>query len=151
MSDPFADPSEADFMPYNDLIGSLLLFTVLSFEEHIPTQFTEPGEKSPAVRANVHVIDGKLAGTKLREVLIFPARLRAQLRPRIGQMVLGRLGHGTAKPGRNAPWELTAANADDKAKAQQMLNQPTDPAPTGQQQQPGSSWQPQGTSGQPPF
>ena len=108
-------------MPYSDLKGHLLLFNVLSHEPHVPTQFTPPGELSPAMRADVTVIDGPMAGTKFNDALIFPKKLQAQLRSRVGKMVLGRLGLGQAKAGQNAPWTLDPATPEDRAKAQAVL------------------------------
>lgn len=117
MTDPFDDPITATPLPYTELLGSLLVFHVLSYEEHIPTSYTEPGKRSPAVRASVTVIDGPHGGETFPEVLVFPKMLQAQLRPRVGRMILGRLGQGEAKKGQNAPWVLTAASAADKQKA----------------------------------
>lgn len=156
-SDPFEDPATATPMPYPDLVGSLLLFFVLSYEEHIPTAFTEPGKKSPAVRANVIIIDGPKAGQRMAEVLVFPKKLQAQLRPRLGKMVLGRLAIGEARKGQNAPWELEPATPQDKAAAQQAIA-----AHTGQAPAPGSSYEAPAqpptpapaaapSSGEPPF
>ena len=42
-----------------------------------------------------------------------PKVLAVQLRPRIGQKVLGRLGQGQAKPGQDAPWVLAEATESD--------------------------------------
>lgn len=121
MSDPFEDPASATPMPYQELNGYLLLFEVLSYEPHVPTVHTPPGEKSPAVRADVTVIDGPQAGNRLSDVLVFPKMLQAQLRPRIGKMVLGRLGQGEARKGQNAPWSLFPATPDDKRRAESAL------------------------------
>lgn len=153
MADPFDDPVSATPIPYSELHGALLLFRVLSYEEHIPTSYTEPGKRSPAVRANVTVIDGPHAGHEYPEVLVFPKMLQAQLRPRVGRMVLGRLGQGEAKKGQNAPWELTAASADDKAKVAALLT--GDPGPSsgvGSGTQPSAAAAPGSSlSGEPPF
>lgn len=133
MADPFEDPVTATPLPYSELQGSLLLFRVLSYEEHVPTSFTEPGTKSPAIRANVTALDGPRAGENYVEVLVFPKKLQAQLRGRVGKMVLGRLGQGEARKGQNAPWELIAATPQDKAKAMAATaadpGAPASPAP----------------------
>lgn len=142
MSD-FEDPATATPMPYNDLSGSLLLFDVLSFEDNVPTKFSEPGEKSPAIRADVLVIDGPQAGTRLTEVLVFPKMLQAQLRPRVGKKVLGRLGQGAAQAGKNPPWELNPATMEDRSKAEALL------ARTAASPAPASGITP--STGQPPF
>lgn len=120
--DPFDDPATATPMPYQELVGSLLLFDVLSYEDNVPTSFTPPGEKSPAVRANVTVVDGPQAGHRYIEALVFPKKLQAQLRPRVGRMVLGRLTQGEARKGQNPPWELSPATPQDKARASALVS-----------------------------
>lgn len=142
MADPFEDPVTATPLPYSELQGALLLFSVLSYEPHVPTSFTEPGKQSPAIRANVRVLDGPKSGESYIEVLVFPKKLQAQLRPRVGKMVLGRLGQGEARKGQNAPWELLAATAEEKQRA--MAAASTEPG-GGEQRTPAPS------SGEPPF
>jgi hypothetical protein len=145
MSDPFEDPVTATPLPYSELQGALLLFRVLSYEEHVPTSFTVAGEKSPAIRANVTALDGSHAGENYIEVLVFPKKLQAQLRARVGKMVLGRLGQGEARKGQNAPWELIAATPQDKALAMAATaDSPASGVGTGQPSGPTSS-------GEPPF
>ena len=48
MTDPFEDPVTATPLPYSELQGTLLLFRVLSYEENVPTAYSEPGKPSPA-------------------------------------------------------------------------------------------------------
>lgn len=128
MTDPFADPASPSGIDFKELKGSLILFTVIGLEDHIPTSVTKPGEKSPAVRVNVAVLDGPQAGTTADDALVFPKVLQGQLRSRVGQMVLGRLGQGQAKVGQSAPWKLDPATADDKTKAQEWLRTSGGPA-----------------------
>lgn len=115
MTDPFAAPaapsSGIDFKEYN---GALLLITVTGVEDHVPTVHTKPGEKSPAVKADVAVLDGPGKGEEFPDTLIFPKVLQSQLNRRVGQKVLGRLGQGVAKPGQSAPWVLSEATDADK-------------------------------------
>jgi hypothetical protein len=120
----FADPASPSGIDYAELKGSLLLFDVTGLEDHIPTSVTKPGEKSPAVRVNMTILDGAQAGTRVEDSLVFPKVLQGQLRSRVGQLVLGRLTQGQAKPGQSAPWKLDPATAEDKTKAEAYLAQP---------------------------
>lgn len=47
----------------------------------------------------------------------FNVALRNALKPLIGNKVLGRIGQGVAKPGKNAPWILLDATGDATAVA----------------------------------
>ena len=143
MSDPFEDPITATPLPYSELQGTLLLFRVLSYEENVPTAYSEPGKPSPAIRANVTALDGPHAGENYVEVLVFPKKLQAQLRGRVGKMVLGRLGQGEARKGQNAPWELIAATPQDKQMAMA--------ATVGEPHSSGSAPASAPASGEPPF
>lgn len=120
----FADPASPSGIDYQELKGSLLMFEVTGLEDHIPTSVSKPGEKSPAVRVNLTILDGSQAGTRVEDSLVFPKVLQGQLRSRVGQLVLGRLTQGQAKPGQSAPWKLDPASADDKATAERFLASP---------------------------
>lgn len=128
--DPFADPSSGDFINFNDLQGCLLLFNVLSLEEHVPTVHTVAGEKSPAIRADVDVLDGTAKGQTFANALVFPTVLRSQLSPNVGGRVLGRLAKGDAKPGKNAPWTLQVATDADRELGRQFLSATAFSTPT---------------------
>jgi hypothetical protein len=123
----FADPAAPTGIEFKDHQGALLMFEVLGVEDHVPTSVTKPGEKSPAVRANVTVLDGTNAGGVFDDALVFPKVLQGQLRSRVGQLVLGRLTLGLAKPGQSAPWKLEPATDQDKAKAEEYLRTKTVP------------------------
>ena len=110
MSSPFADPSTATGITWADYQGSLLLFKVTGQEVGIKTVHGD----SNAIRADVIVLDGSHEGEEFTDTLVFPKVLQSQLKPRIGQMVLGRLGQGHKKPGQSAPWTLAMAEAQDK-------------------------------------
>lgn len=125
----FADPASPSSIDYNQLKGSLLLFEVIGLEDHIPTSVTKPGEKSPAVRVTLSILDGPQAGTIMDDSLVFPKVLQGQLRSRVGQLVLGRLGLGQAKVGQSAPWKLDPANDADKRRAEEFV-QTSRPATT---------------------
>ena len=128
----FAAPSApSGGIDFKDLSGALLLVDVLGVEDHVPTVHTKPGEKSPAVRANVVVLDGAQAGTRYDDTLIFPKILQSQTKTHVGEKVLGRLGQGTAKPGQSAPWQLNEATPADIAVAEAWVTQNSKPAITG--------------------
>jgi hypothetical protein len=119
----FEDPAAitGDTINYQELNGLLLLITALEALDHVPTSMTAPGEKSPAVRADVVILDGPRAGTKLENTLVFPKVFRAQLSRSIGKMVLGRLGQGQAKASQSPPWVLNPPTEAEKATADQYL------------------------------
>jgi hypothetical protein len=118
MTEEFAQPSTSQGIDLQKLMGSLLVVEVVSVEDHVPTVHTPVGEKSPAVKANVFVIDGTYKGEEAFGALIFPKVLQSQLSSNVGKKVLGRLGRGVAKPGKSAAWELAPATPDDIAAAQ---------------------------------
>ena len=109
---PFASPAPSSGgVVWADLKGALVLVEVLAVEDGIQTTF---GETS-AVRANVAVLDGPSKGDDHPDTLVFPKVLQSQLRSRVGQKVLGRVGQGNAKSGQSAPWVLEEATQADIA------------------------------------
>ena len=106
----FADPSTATGITWEDFKGSLLL---IKPHEQVIGVKTSYGEAN-AVRADVIVLDGDKEGEEYLDTLIFPKVLQSQVKPRIGQMVLGRLGQGHKKPGQSPPWTLAPATDADK-------------------------------------
>jgi hypothetical protein len=109
----FADPStgSGEKLPLTELNGSLLLFTVKSVETDIKTAFGT----TDAVKADVAVLDGPHKAETFEDTLVFPKILRSALAPNVGEMVIGRLGQGSAKPGQSPPWVLAAASDEEKA------------------------------------
>lgn len=107
---PFAAPAAATGIQWDELLGRLLVIEPRAVEAAISTSL---GEKD-AVRADLHVIDQDTP-EDYEDVLVFPRVLISQLRPRIGQMVLGRLEKGVAKPGQSAPWRIAEATTQDQA------------------------------------
>lgn len=113
--DPFADPGSGRGIQWEPLKGRLLLITPHSVEEKVKTKYTRPGEDGKdAIRADVVVLDGPDASDTTPDVLVFPGVLVAQLRSKIGQKVIGRLGQGIATGGNNPPWRLDQATDADK-------------------------------------
>jgi hypothetical protein len=106
----FSDPSTATGIDWKELHGSLLLFRVHSQEVGIQTVHGP----SNAIRADVIVLDGEKEGEEFLDTLVFPKVLQSQVKPRIGELVLGRLGQGHKKPGQSPPWTLAPATAADK-------------------------------------
>lgn len=137
-TNPFAAPAPASSgIQWKDFQGALLIIEPLSIEADIKTTFGD----AEAVRANVYVVDGPNGGEEHLDTLVFPTILRSQLKSRLGQKVLGRLGQGTAKPGQSAPWVLQEATEQDTAAGTQYLNR----------RQAGQFAAPAVDAGQPPF
>lgn len=114
----FNDPQASQSVPLDEVNGSLLLFTVYEETEEIQTVHGP----STAIRADIVVLDGNLEGETYDDALIFPKILKSELRKSVGgSMVLGRLGQGDKKPGKNPPWTLSAASDADKAMAQKWV------------------------------
>ena len=113
----FTDPSTATGIDWKELHGSLLLFKVHGQEVGIKTVHGD----SNAVRADVIVLDGDKEGEEFLDTLVFPKVLQSQLKPRIGEMVLGRLGQGHKKPGQSPPWTLSVATDAEKATGKAYL------------------------------
>jgi hypothetical protein len=124
----FAAPAEPSGISYTDLNGSLLLLKVHGVEADVPTAFSKPGQPNPAIKADVTVLDGPSAGETYEDALVFPKVLQGQLKSRVGQMVLGRLGQGVAKSGQSAPWRLAPATAADEELADKHLRKVAQPA-----------------------
>lgn len=114
-------PAQGDSFEWSAHQGRLLMIEVIEVIDHVPTVHTQPGEKSPAIRANITLIDGLLVGKVARDALVFPKVLQGQLRRSVGRKVLGRLGQGTPTPGKSAAWELAEATPADVAAAQAFL------------------------------
>lgn len=117
----FAQPASSTGLDLQANEGALLMITPTNFEEGISTAYGT----TDAVEANVVILDGPNAGEKLDGALIFPKVLQGQLKRYIGtgQIALGRLGKGQAKPGQSAPWKLEDYTQQDAQTAQQYLNQ----------------------------
>jgi hypothetical protein len=122
----FASPAEAGGFNFEEHKGRLLMFDVASLESDVATTF---GEKD-AIRATVTVLDGEAVGEVAEDVLIFPLVLIQQLRPRVGQKVLGRLSQGVAKPGQKPPWKLEEATAEEIALAEKWVAENATPTVT---------------------
>jgi hypothetical protein len=126
MTYTFTTPATSTGVDWKQVNGALLLINVLGVDEAVQTVHGV----TDAVRANISVLDGDLKGETFEDTLVFPRVLKSQLKSKVGQLVLGRLGQGTAKPGQSAPWQLVEATDADKSVANAYLKaQPEIPAP----------------------
>jgi len=83
-----------------------------------------------AIEVNVTNLD---TGEIHEGLLFFNVALKNALKNKVGQKVLARIGQGTAKPGKSAPWILIDAtsNPADLAKANAFVaSAPAKPAAT---------------------
>lgn len=121
---PYAAPAApGSGMDWQALKGCLLLLKPLGVETDIPTVHGS----ATAVRADVTVLDGPDAGTTHEDALVFPRVMQGQIKSRVGQLVLGRLGQGVAKPGQTAPWQLAEATPQDIAVADAHMRKQQQP------------------------
>lgn len=132
--DPFSTPPGVSEYKITELVGGLLL---VKPTEVIEEMDTEIGRAENVVRADVTVLedtplheDGQptgetlAAGTTVEDVLVFQMALkRALLRVLDGPnpFLLGRLGMGNAKKGKNAPYIFERPDEDDAVLARQYL------------------------------
>ncbi len=115
---PFATPASTAGINYEEHKGRLLIIEPLRVQKDVVTDY---GTKD-AVAANVHSLTGPTEADVYEDILIFPAVLQGQVRPKIGEKVLGRLAQGVAKKGQSAPWILEDPTADDIAKGVAYLD-----------------------------
>ena len=107
----FADPSTPTGFDLKAHLGALLLIEVIEYHPEIATTFGP----SQAISCNIAVLDGEHKGDTAPNAMLFPKVLVSSLKSNVGQMVVGRLTQGVAKPGQSAPWTLTPATPDEKA------------------------------------
>ena len=93
-----------------DLAGKLLIITPTDYKTGIKTIH---GDAEAVEVSLVNLDDNK----SYDGVLFFNVALRNSLKQKIGQKVLARIGQGTAKPGKSAPWVLLDATTDATALA----------------------------------
>jgi len=111
----FSAPSMSESGPkVADLAGQLLIITPTDYKIGIKTIHGD----AEAVEVSLVNLD---TNKSYDSVLFFNVALRNSLKQKIGQKVLARIGQGTAKPGKSAPWILldatTVAAALAKANA----------------------------------
>lgn len=107
----FAAPSNAnENVKVADLANHLLIIDPVEYKTGIPTVHGE----AEAIEVNVIDLD---TGKQHSSLLWFNVALRNSLKGKIGQRVLAKIGQGTAKPGKSAPWILIDATSDATALA----------------------------------
>ena len=114
----FTAPTQGggDSVKVADLAGRLLIITPIEHKREITTVHGV----TDAVEVNIVDLD---ADQTYDNILFFNIALKNALKDKIGQKVLARIGQGSAKPGKSAPWILIDAtgNPDDLAKANAFI------------------------------
>ena len=114
----FTAPTQGggDSVKVADLAGKLLIITPIEHKREITTVHGV----TDAVEVNIVDLDGDSTHDN---ILFFNIALKNALKDKIGQRVLARIGQGSAKPGKSAPWILIDAtgNPDDLAKANAFI------------------------------
>jgi len=123
----FSSPNTAtEGVKVADLANHLLIIEPVEYKTGIDTVHG----KAEAVEVNIIDLDN---GNATHESLLwFNVALRNALKTKIGQKVLARIGQGTAKPGKSAPWILIDATGDASAVAKAnayLTSAPATPAP----------------------
>lgn len=106
----FSAPVANEGVKVADLNGHLLIVTPVEYKTGINTV----NGVAEAIEVNVVDLD---TNEEHLSLLWFNVALRNALKPLIGHQVLGRIGQGAAKPGKNAPWLLIDATGDATAVA----------------------------------
>jgi len=107
----FSAPSAStESVKVADLNGHLLIIEPIEYKTGITTVHGD----ADAVEVRINDID---TATTHESVLFFNVALKNALKTKIGQKVLAKIGQGTAKPGKSAPWILLDATGDADAVA----------------------------------
>ena len=119
----FASPgNQSESVKVADLANHLLIITPIEYKTGIQTVHGI----AEAVEVNVYDLD---TNTEYNSLLWFNVALRNSLKTKIGSKVLARIGQGTAKPGKSAPWILLDATSDAAAIAKANAYLAAPPAP----------------------
>ncbi len=105
-----APSSNTESVKVADLNGHLLILEALEYKTGISTVHGD----ADAIEVRINDLD---TGQSHESVLFFNVALKNALKTKIGQKVLARIGQGTAKPGKSAPWILVDATGDADAVA----------------------------------
>ena len=107
----FSAPSTStESVKVADLNGHLLIIEPIEYKTGITTVHGD----ADAIEVRINDLD---TNTSHESVLFFNVALKNALKTKIGQKVLARIGQGTAKPGKSAPWILVNATEDADAVA----------------------------------
>lgn len=119
--DPFAMPSgPGSGEKVTDYLGELLLVKPLELLENIQTSIGN----ADAIRADVVVLTGDNPGHVAEGVLVFQTALMRDLKRILegpSPLLLGRLGKGTAKAGKSAPFIFEQPDEAEQTLARQYL------------------------------
>jgi hypothetical protein len=119
----FSSPSNtSEGVKVADLANHLLIITPVEYKTGIQTVHG----LAEAVEVNVVDLD---TNSEHASLLWFNVGLRNSLKSKVGQKVLARIGQGTAKPGKSAPWILIDATGDASAVAKANTYLGSAPAP----------------------
>jgi hypothetical protein len=119
----FSSPSNtSEGVKVADLANHLLIITPVEYKTGIQTVHG----LAEAVEVNVVDLD---TNSEHASLLWFNVGLRNSLKSKVGQKVLARIGQGTAKPGKSAPWILIDATGDASAVAKAKAYLGSAPAP----------------------
>jgi hypothetical protein len=105
-----APSSNTESVKVADLNGHLLIVEPIEYKTGIPTVHGD----ADAIEVRINDLD---TGLSHESVLFFNVALKNALKSKVGQKVLARIGQGTAKPGKSAPWILVDATGDADAVA----------------------------------
>lgn len=105
-----APSSNTESVKVADLNGHLLILEPTEYKTGIQTVHGD----ADAIEVRINDLD---TGHTHESVLFFNVALKNSLKSKIGQKVLARIGQGTAKPGKSAPWILVDATGDADAVA----------------------------------
>ena len=105
-----APSSNTESVKVADLNGHLLILEPIEYKTGIPTVHGD----ADAIEVRINDLD---TGFNHDSVLFFNVALKNALKSKVGQKVLARIGQGTAKPGKSAPWILVDATGDADAVA----------------------------------
>lgn len=105
-----APSSNSESVKVADLNGHLLIVEPIEYKTGIPTVHGD----ADAIEVRINDLD---TGFTHDSVLFFNVALKNALKSKVGQKVLARIGQGTAKPGKSAPWILLDATGDADAVA----------------------------------
>ena len=107
----FSAPSTStESVKVADLNGHLLIIEPIEYKTGITTVHGD----ADAIEVRINDLD---TNTSHDSVLFFNVALKNALKTKIGQKVLAKIGQGTAKPGKSAPWILVDATGDADAVA----------------------------------
>lgn len=112
-TNPFtsAAPLNSDFFKVADNENALVIIRPLRFEAGVSTQHGP----TDVLYCDIWAVDGPNAGEHWSDAWVTQALLTRQLKPKQGQLVIGRIGKGTPQPGKSAPWMLIDATETDMA------------------------------------